>query len=148
MNDEEPIKIRPYYGLRLASLIYKVLAVLTVIVVLGALGYISIAAVNSPLPDNVDFQIWAQQAPGLLIVGLLSFTFFVLAQIIDVQMGMNEKLRQMLKQNQEIHRSVEIASKLMVTQSEHISKSLQLQARLVRLQEGPKMTETSEAAKD
>lgn len=151
MNNK-PQKISRYYGLRVVSTIYKLLSVLTVLLVLGGIGYISVAAINSPFSDSYDLQIWVPQALGLVIGGgLLAFTFFVLAQLVDVQLSMNNKLRIMLQQNEEVIKAVNASNKLMEAQIQQMDSSLDNQARLLRLQNqqtSPLKAETRAIATD
>jgi hypothetical protein len=130
----QSVKLQRYYGLRLISLIYKMLCVLTILFVMGALGYLSLAAVNSPLSDWFDFQIWLPQALGLVIGGgLTALTFYVLAQMIEVQLSINAKMNQVLSNAQDYEKN----SKLLFEEMEKIRVIVQGQARVNRLQATP-----------
>jgi len=95
MTTKMPVR---YYGLQLISGFYKALSVLTVLVVVGGLGYVSIEAVTSREADYGDFQWWLPRALLLVIGGgMLALLFYVISQVIDVQLSMNEKLSQIAK---------------------------------------------------
>lgn len=134
MNNKA-VKINRYYGLRVVSTVYKLLAVLTVLIIVGGTGYLALAAATSPLNDFYDFHWWLPRALSLVIGGgLLAFTFFVLAQLVDVQLSMNNKMREMLKQNDEIVQAVNASNRLIESQIAQMGISLEHQSRLVRLQ--------------
>jgi hypothetical protein len=131
----KPVKINRYYGLRVVSTIYKLLAVLTVLIVIGGTGYLSLAASTSPFGDAQDFYWWLPRALSLVVGGgLLAFTFFVLAQLVDIQLSMNNKMREMVNQNEQLLKAVNTSNKLLESQIEQMGLSLDNQARLVRLQ--------------
>lgn len=108
------IKIQRYYGLQLIAAIYKILAFLTVILSIGSLGFVGIQFFN--LPDYVrmnvlkpDYQIgfFVYQMLAIIIGGgLLALTFFVIAQVIGLQLAMNDKLRLLVEQSHESDRKV------------------------------------------
>jgi hypothetical protein len=87
------LKVKRYYGLYLISLLYKIFTILTAIFSIGGIGYITLHAVNSPLADRADFEWWLPQALGLLLgAGLLGLTFYVISQIVDVQIDNNRNM--------------------------------------------------------
>lgn len=87
--------MKPYYGLRVISVIYKSLMLLTVVSALGALGYISAQAIAATSPGSMQrFIEWLPQALTLTIGGgLLALTLYVLAQLIDIQIEQTKTLR-------------------------------------------------------
>lgn len=87
--------MKPYYGLRVISVIYKSLMLLTVISTLGALGYLSAQAITATSPGSMQrFIDWLPQALTLTIGGgLLALTLYVLAQLIDIQIEQTKTLR-------------------------------------------------------
>lgn len=97
MGRGQPPKVKRYYGLHLISLIYKMLTVLTVILVLGGVGYISLFAVESRLSDWYDFNWWLPRAAALIVGGgILALTFYVLSQLVDIQIDHNRSLHEMV----------------------------------------------------
>jgi hypothetical protein len=115
-------------------MIYKMLCVFTILVVLGGLGYVSVAAVNSSFADLYDFQAWLPQALILVIGGgLLALTFYVLAQIIEVQLSMNAKMNNILRGFEQS----ENTNKQLLAEMEKIRQVVQGQARTNRLQSAP-----------
>src|SRR4051812_17435259 len=92
------VKTNQYYGLRLIKLIYKMLCLLVVITALGGLGYISLQTLNAEGSSYTRFAGWLPQALGLVIGGgLLALTFYVIAQVIEVQLSVNGKMNHILK---------------------------------------------------
>ncbi len=134
----QSIKTNQYYGLRLIKLIYKMLCLLVVITALGGLGYISLQAVNLPETTYAKFTWWLPQALGLVVGGgLLALTFYVVAQLIEVQLAVNTKLNHILKETQSIPvtlQTFEVTSKKMVDEMEKMRVIIQNQARVSRLQ--------------
>jgi hypothetical protein len=87
------LKVKRYYGLYLISFLYKIFTILTAIFSIGGIGYITLYAVNSPLSDRADFDWWLPQALGLVLgAGLLGLTFYVISQIVDVQIDNNRNM--------------------------------------------------------
>lgn len=94
MRGKQPVKLSRYYGLRIVSIICKALALIIVLAIIGGAGYMSLPVFTLPLEQGYDYQWWLRNVLILVITGgLLAFTFFVLSQIMDVQIEMNEKLR-------------------------------------------------------
>ena len=135
MSQSKPTQ---YYGLRLIRLIYQMLCLLTVIVALGGLGYISLHALNSPAPDRADFELWLPQALGLVIGGgLLALTFYVIAQVIEVQLSINAKMNVLLKSVDSVPAALqaqEASNQKVLAAIKGIETSVQTQARAARLQ--------------
>jgi hypothetical protein len=94
------LKIKRYYGLRLVSLIYKVLAMLASIFIVSAVAFITIEILNTPMGLRT-FQRsldWLIQFASLFIGGgLLALTFYVLAQLVDIQVEQTNHLRHIAK---------------------------------------------------
>lgn len=94
------MKPKRFYALRLVSVVYKALALILSLSCIGAVGYVSIQAIQSPLSDFYDFQTWVAQTLTLVIGGgMLSLTLFVLAQLIDVQISTHERLNESAEQD-------------------------------------------------
>lgn len=124
-----------YYGLRLVSTFYKVFAIFTAIIMVGAMGYSGIAAINSPANDTVDFLNWFQANLGILLGGgLLTFTFIVISQLIDLLLSMSAEIGQLVNQNEDTLKGIEAANKLMTAHVQQMNQALDQQARLARLQ--------------
>lgn len=84
-----------YYGLRFISLVCKAITTLIALIGIGMLGAHTITILTiSPRPDTLDlFQLWTNDAFLILLVsGFFAFIFFIISQIIDVQMSINMKL--------------------------------------------------------
>ena len=138
----QTVKTNQFYGLRLIKLIYKMLCILVVITCLGALGYISIQALNLPNGSAyARFTWWLPQALGLVLGGgLLALTLYVIAQVIEVQLAVNTKLNHILKETQSIPHALhtfEATAKQMSDEMEKIRLIVQNQARVSRLQNAP-----------
>ncbi len=137
-NQNQTIKTNQYYGLRLIKLIYKMLCLLVVITALGGLGYISLQALNMREVATTRFAWWLPQALSLVIGGgLLALTFYVIAQVIEVQLAVNTKLNHILKDVQRVPETLqtfEVTSRKMVDEMEKMRVTIQNQARLSRLQ--------------
>lgn len=90
-----------YYGLRFISAIYKALCIITVLVVLGGLGYLTISAMTSPTGDAQDFNWWLPRAAALgLGGGFLALTMYVVTQVVDVLLSINDGLRNLAGNNE------------------------------------------------
>jgi len=129
---------KPYYGLRLISAIYKALCVITVLVVLGGLGYLTVSAMTSPLGDSYDFNWWLPRAAGLVLGGgFLALTMYVITQVVDVLLSINEGVRSMAR-GEEFRLSTDKgmhASNLSVADElRQLKTTIQEQNRLQRLQ--------------
>lgn len=126
-------KVNHYYGLRFISMLYKVLSVLTVLLVLGGLGYVSIEAMTSRESDFADFNWWLPRALLLVLGGGMSaLMFYVIAQVIEVQLSMNHRLNQILRtlqDNPNALKSYEAMGKKLVDEMEKIRVVVQTQAR-------------------
>lgn len=89
-----------YYALQICSFLYKALAVITVLLVLGAIG--------TMLPGMTTLQaLLANALPLAVGGGLLSFTFFVLAQLIDLQTTNSRSMQQMVDELQQFRETLE-----------------------------------------
>lgn len=103
-NDKQKIKpslrIDRYYGLRFVSTLYKLLAVLTVLIVLGAMGYLGAQYLGIPYSARVNFPTASDFGVPMLSIliggGLLALTLYVLSQLIEIQLAMNNKMRQLV----------------------------------------------------
>jgi hypothetical protein len=83
-----------YNVLRVASIVYKALAFILIFVILGAIGYLAGDARKFGQP----LEEWATGALSILIGGgLMAFTMFVLAQLIDVQVATTRNVNQVAK---------------------------------------------------
>ena len=134
MTTKMPVR---YYGLQLISGFYKALSVLTVLVVVGGLGYVSIEAVTSREADYGDFQWWLPRALLLVIGGgMLALLFYVISQVIDVQLSMNEKLSQIaktLQDNPNALKTYEAMGQKLSDEMEKIRVIVQTQSRMNRV---------------
>lgn len=84
-----------YNVLRVASLVYKALAFILIFVILGAVGYLA----GDANKFNMPLSEWATGALSILVGGgLLAFTMFVLAQLIDVQVATTRNVNQVAKE--------------------------------------------------
>lgn len=140
---QEPVKIKHYFGLRLISLFYKLLAVLTILICIGAIGYLAVQFLSldpSLRPNALQYGYgeWAIQALEIAIVGgLLALTFFVIAQVLDVLVSINNNLRALAHRDQiqlasdsGLHSSnLQIAHEI-----EELRTAVEQQSRLLRLQ--------------
>lgn len=89
------VRTDKYYGLHLISFVCKAITVISILVGIGIIGANIISVLNQqPRPNNIDLlQIWASESVGILLaIGGLGFIFFIISQIIDVQMAINNKL--------------------------------------------------------
>lgn len=99
MSNSRSIKVKHYYGLRLIIVIYRVLTMLTSIVVVASAAYIVVDILNTPMgARTLQMGIsWAAQLAGLFIAGgLLALTFYVLAQLVESQMDQTRSLRELV----------------------------------------------------
>lgn len=96
MNNQ-PIKVKRYYILRGVGYLYKVFAVLSVLIALGGIGFILIHFVGLPDSERLrpgSWNILWQQIIGSLVVGFLfALLFGTLGQLIDVMLSTNEHTR-------------------------------------------------------
>jgi hypothetical protein len=106
------MKPKRFYALRIISVFYKALALILVLSCIGAVGYVSVQAIQSPLSDFYDFQTWVAQTLTLVVGGgMLSLTLYVLAQLIDVQISTHERLNEIAKA---LNKTVESTEKIAV----------------------------------
>lgn len=142
-NPTEPVKIKRYYGLRIISLFYKMLAILTVLVIVGAIGFIGVQFFSFPDYIRVNSMtnglgVMIGQMLGILMGGgLLALTFFVLAQSLDVLVSINNNLRN-LAHRDEIQLASDSglhASNLQIAHDlQELKTAIEQQGRLIRLQ--------------
>lgn len=91
----EPIQKPRYYGLFISSLLLKAIIVITVLMLLGGLGYLTAEAATLA-ETGFDWRWWLPRVATLLIGGAGFALFcFILAQLIDIQLSMNERLNQL-----------------------------------------------------
>lgn len=143
MNNQQPLKIKRYYGLRLMSVIYKALAVMTVLAAIGAVGYISIDFFNIPyaLRANVRTNGLYEVINIMLAIGvgsgLLAFILYTLSQVLDVLVSMGDNLRAMARKD-ELQLSSDTglqSSNLQIAHElEQLKNAIEQQNRLLRLQ--------------
>jgi hypothetical protein len=89
-----------YYALQVCSFLYKALSVITVILVLGAIG--------TMLPGMTTLPaLLASALPLAVGGGLLAFTFFVLAQLIDLQTTNTRSIQKMVDELQQFRETVD-----------------------------------------
>lgn len=90
-----PVQKPRYYGLFISSLILKAIIVMTVLMMLGGLGYLAAEAANIA-ETGMNWQ-WLLPRAGTLLVTGGGFTFFcfILSQLIDIQLSVNERLNQL-----------------------------------------------------
>lgn len=134
------VRTDKYYGLRLISFICKTITVLSILLGIGIIGANIISLLNQePRPNNVDlFQIWASESIGiLLVIGTLGFIFFIISQIIDVQMAINGKLHAIADVVQSVDKIIDTLEKLGTPdtqknmQHQEIMQALQRQNRML-----------------
>ena len=105
MNENKPVKVKRYYGLRLMSIVYKALAIVTVLIAIGAVGYISIDFFNIPYSIRANARTNGLSEVINLMLGigiggvLLAFTFFALSQVLDVLVSISDNLRAMARKD-------------------------------------------------
>ncbi|MBI1257605.1 MAG: hypothetical protein GC204_09055 [Chloroflexi bacterium] len=131
------MKTNHFYGLRLIKLIYNMLCLLVVITCLGGLGFISLQALNAEGASYTRFATWLPQALGLIIGGgLLALTFYVIAQVIEVQLSVNAKMNHILKVIEDVPsvQDFEAINKKTLDELAKVQTELQNQSRLIRLQ--------------
>lgn len=96
MNTQQ-IKVRRYYILRGVGYLYKVLALLSVLVALGGIGFLFVNFVGLPDVERLHpgrYNILWQQIIGSLVVGFMfALLFGTLGQLIDVMLSTNEHTR-------------------------------------------------------
>jgi predicted Co/Zn/Cd cation transporter (cation efflux family) len=138
-----PIKVKRYYGLRVISTFYKLLAVLTIVICIGAIGYLAVQFFSldpSIRPNALKYGYgeWAVQALEIAIGGgLIALTFFVLAQVLDVLVSINNNVRALAHRDQ-----IQLASDSGLNSSnlqiaheiEELRTAIEQQSRLLRLQ--------------
>lgn len=94
---EQQIKVKRYYILRGVGYLYRVFAVLSVLIALGGIGFLFINFVGLPDSERLlpgRYNILWQQIIGSLVTGFLFCLFFgTLAQLIDVTLSTNEHTR-------------------------------------------------------
>lgn len=101
---KQPVKIKRYYILRGVGYLYKVLAVLSVLIALGGIGFLFINFVGLPNEERLApgrYSILWQQIIGSLLAGFLFCLLFgTLGQMIDVLLSTNEYMRQVVELTQ------------------------------------------------
>jgi galactitol-specific phosphotransferase system IIC component len=134
------VRTDKYYGLRLTSFICKSITVVSILLGIGIIGANIISLLNQESrPNNIDlFQIWASESIGiLLVIGTLGFIFFIISQIIDVQMAINGKLHTSVDVVQSVDKIVDTLEKLGTPdtqkniQHQEIMQALQHQNRML-----------------
>ena len=143
------MKMNHFYGLRLIKLIYNMLCLLVVITCLGGLGYISLQAINADGSSYSKFAAWLPQALGLIIGGgLLALTFYVIAQVIEVQLSVNAKMNHILKVIEDVPsvKDFEAINKKTLDELAKVQMELQTQSRLLRLQNSATTTQSTPQA--
>jgi len=139
-TESEMVKTNRYYGLRLISFICKAITILLVIIGIGMLGANIIRVLTlSPRPSNTNlFQLWVSDAIiVLLTVGGTGFLFFIISQIIDVQMAINDKLNTIATVVKSMDNIVDALEKTESpnlstnTQHQEVMKALQRQNRML-----------------
>jgi|GEM_PF-4225547 len=138
------IKSEKYYGLRLISVFCKALTIILVLVSIGIIGANIINLLNQqPRPATLDLlQIWASESIGILLfIGGIGFVFFVISQIIDVQMAINTKLNtiadvvqsmdNIVDSIEELNKPTDPPETMTVSQHEEIMQTLKRQNRLM-----------------
>lgn len=92
------LSVKRYYILRAVGYLYRVFAVLSVLLALGGAGFLLINFVGLPDTERLAagrYNILWQQIIGALITGLLfGLLFGTLAQLIEVTLATNENTRQ------------------------------------------------------
>ena len=81
------MKPKPYYGLRLMSLIYQALAVIIAIVSIAAVGFLwadNYLSGGEVIAGAIRWEIRAIMTLG--VGGLIALTCYVLSQLIDAQL--------------------------------------------------------------
>lgn len=137
------IKSEKYYGLKLISIFCKALTIILVLLGIGIIGANIINLLNQqPRPQGIDLlQVWVSESFTILIfIGGIGFTFFVISQIIDVQMAIHTKLNTIADVVQSMDSIVDSIERLnntpppeMMTVSQHqeIMQTLKRQNRLM-----------------
>jgi hypothetical protein len=142
MNNQ-PVKVKRYYGLRLMSIVYKALAVMTVLAAIGAVGYISIDFFNIPYSLRANARInGLYEVINIMLTigiggGLLAFILYTLSQVLDVLVSMGDNLRAMARKD-ELQLSSDTglqSSNLQIAHElEQLKNAVEQQNRLLRLQ--------------
>lgn len=107
------IQVKRYYILRGVGYLYKILAVLSVLIALGGIGFLFINFVGLPDAERLApgrYNILWQQIIGSLLVGFLFCLLFgTLGQLIDVVLATNDHTRQIVdalnRQNRNVNRT-------------------------------------------
>lgn len=136
-------KSEKYYGLRLISIFCKALTIILVIVSLGIIGANIISVLNlEPRPSTMDLlQVWASESVSILLfIGGVGFVFFIISQIIDMQMAINTKLNaiaDVVRSMDNIVDSIEALNKekpqetMTLSQHQEIMQALKRQTRVM-----------------
>lgn len=95
--------MKKYYGLQLIRVFFLAIAVIVCIIAIGAIGYI----VSQVMFDEQALDV-IQLLAILVFGGLIALVFYVLSQLIDLQMQSYEVSWKLLEQ---IHKANELNSK-------------------------------------
>ncbi len=131
-----PVQKPRYYGLFISSMLLKAIIVITVLMLLGGLGYLTAEAATQ-LETGFDWRWWLPQVGILLLTGGgFAFFCFILSQLIDIQLSMNERLNQMADRLNTLGAATnslaEVAKNLENTQKQ-VTEVVDRQNRLLRL---------------
>jgi cell division protein FtsB len=131
-----PIQKPRYYGLFISSLLLKAIIVITVLMMLGGLGYLTAEAATLA-ETSFEWRWWLPRV-ATLVLGGGGFVFFcfILAQLIDVQLSVNERLNQLAERLNTLGATssslAEAAKNLELTQKQ-VTEVVDRQNRLLRL---------------
>lgn len=105
-----PVKVKHYYVLRVVSVVYKLLAILTVIITTSAVAWVMIDISYGNHPDRYSPPIaamWILQVSGMIVGGgLLALTFAVIGQLIDLLITMNDNMRVISQNDEEVAQNI------------------------------------------
>lgn len=136
------IKSEKYDGLKLISIFCKALTIILVLLSIGIIGANIINLLISNPDQGIDLlQVWVSESFTILIfIGGIGFIFFVISQIIDVQMAIHTKLNTIADVVQSMDSIVDSIEKLnntpppetmTVSQHQEIMQTLKRQNRLM-----------------
>ncbi len=140
---EKPPQIKRYFGVRLLSVLLKALAVMAVIVTVGAVGYVAVDFFGLPVAIRVNarnnglYQIINLMLGLALTGGFIALAFYVMAQMLDLLTEINTNLRALARrENVQTVRDDGLSSANMQVMHEirQLSAAVERQERLLRLQ--------------
>jgi len=100
MTEKQPVKVGRFYGVRLLSLVLKVLTIITVLVTVGALGYAAIEYAGLPVQIRTAnyrqtglWQLYNYMIGLVVTGGLTSLVLYGVSQILDVLLSISDSIR-------------------------------------------------------